>query len=703
MVTAFNMIQPQLPAMKINTNSALLPSSLSLLFLCSTLSVSFADDYLTEEDLFSDLPVVTGASHFPQQIANAPTSVTIIDRDMIEASGALEVVDLFRLVPGFQAFYGSEGYGTINYHALPHQFANRLEVKVDGRSVYESLFNIVIWQTLGIELDDIDHIEVIRGPNAASDGANAFSGSVNIVTKSPVGAEKAAVRTLIGDRGRRHMSAVLNESISDISFRLTTQRLFSDGFPDYEGEKVRDESDTSHLGLRGIWTPSLFDTVDINFGFSKTDLGMTEGSGSSPSSLLRWQFDYNYQHITWTRNLNNNDSFQLSYYHNDLTMNAIREIGLFSVWLADVSDGALTPEALGLEDFQVNFQIDDGKSERHEFEFRYNGSVNDLLRYSVGFANRFDSATNELFFTTSDEIDEEFHRIYVNTELQLHKQLIFNNGYQLEHSTTIGKTNSLRSGLNYHFTSAQTLRFAYNQSVFVPTLLPFNDYRTLNNDGIIIIEDRIASEDMKETELEGVELGYFGNFQDGKLSIDAKLFTEHYDDIVDDTKKSPHIHPIGLPGNLTIRDNAIWIDIDGFETQLRYQPNSDWLVGLQATFLRVKGKHRRDVEGTRFSDLSDTNSKRSGDLLVRYTLPNRWQIGGHYYYQTKVDYDGAADILHSQDRLDFRMGRDFQLGKDTLKLDIIAQNLFGNTYTEFREFNQFEPAYFLKVRFEFGH
>ena len=674
----------------------------ALLLSLANATPILAEDYLTEEDLFADLPVVTGASHFPQQIANAPTSVTIIDRDMIEASGALEVVDLFRLVPGFQAFYGSEGYGTINYHALPHQFANRLEVKVDGRSVYESMFNIVIWQTLGIELDDIDHIEVIRGPNAASDGANAFSASVNIVTKSPVGRQSASLRTLIGDRGKRHGSAVVNSAIADLSFRLTAQRHLSDGFPDYEGEKVDDASDTSHLVLHGIWTPTLFDTVELNFGGSKTNLGMTEGSGDIPSDLLRWEFDYNYQHIAWTHHLSNNNSFEASYYHNDLNIYALKEIGLFSASLAKDSKNTLTPADLGLEDFLIRILIDDGKSERHEFELRYNGNINNRLRYSAGTANRFDSATNELFFTYDDEIKEEFHRLYINTEYRLNDQLIFNNGYQAEHSTTIGNSDSFRTSLNYHFTQAQTIRLAYNQSTMVPSLLPFNDYRTLNHKGLVIFEDRVASDDMKEIELEGVELGYFGNFHNSKLNLDAKLFTEHYDDIVDDVKQRKHIHPIGLEGNVTFRDNAIWIDIDGFETQLRYQPSNAWLIGLQATFLRTKGEHVIRTDFSEIEDISDSNSKRSGDLLVRYSLANQWEIGGHYYYQSKVNYAGAANIPHSQDRLDFRVGREFHLGNDTLKLDIIAQNLFGDTYMEFREFNQFKTAYFLKARFEFG-
>ena len=112
-----------------------------------------------------------------------PAAVTIIDRRTIEASAAVDVVDLFRLVPGFRAYYINANYPGVTYHALGDSNPRRLEVKVDGRSVYESIFSSVQWTTFGVELEDIDYIEVVRGANAPADGSNAFLASINIVTR----------------------------------------------------------------------------------------------------------------------------------------------------------------------------------------------------------------------------------------------------------------------------------------------------------------------------------------------------------------------------------------------------------------------------------------------------------------------------------------------------------------------------------------
>ena len=116
---------------------------------------------LTEDDVFGDIPFVTGTSHFEQRILDAPTSVSIIDRKMIDASGAVEIVEVFRMVPGFQVYFPHTGRAAINYHGFPQEYSYRMEVKIDGHSVYEPAENAVLWSTLPIELDDVDYIEVL--------------------------------------------------------------------------------------------------------------------------------------------------------------------------------------------------------------------------------------------------------------------------------------------------------------------------------------------------------------------------------------------------------------------------------------------------------------------------------------------------------------------------------------------------------------
>ena len=91
---------------------------------------------MTEDELyFAELPIVASVSRLPQKLQDAPTSVTVLDRELIRASGALDLNDLFRLVPGFQTFPNTTDPTRVSYHGLTDEdFSPRVQVLIDGRS-----------------------------------------------------------------------------------------------------------------------------------------------------------------------------------------------------------------------------------------------------------------------------------------------------------------------------------------------------------------------------------------------------------------------------------------------------------------------------------------------------------------------------------------------------------------------------------------
>src|SRR5690554_4788193 len=121
--------------------------------------------YLSEQDFLVDIPEVTSATRLSQKLTETPASVSIIDRKTIIASGARTIPGLMRLVPGFQSFHVSANKFATTYHGASDNFPRRLEVMIDGRSVYLRLLATVDWTSLGISLDDIERIEVVRGSN----------------------------------------------------------------------------------------------------------------------------------------------------------------------------------------------------------------------------------------------------------------------------------------------------------------------------------------------------------------------------------------------------------------------------------------------------------------------------------------------------------------------------------------------------------
>ena len=162
-----------------------------------------------EDDLyFSELPIVASVSRLPQRLADAPTSVTVIDREMIRSLPIRDLNDVFRLVPGFQTYPNTTEASRVTYHGLTdEEFSPRLQVLVDGRSMYSPAFrNGTNWALIPVALEDIERIEIVRGTNAVSYGSNAFLGVINIITVDPAVVRGVSVSTNYGNQNVRDQS-----------------------------------------------------------------------------------------------------------------------------------------------------------------------------------------------------------------------------------------------------------------------------------------------------------------------------------------------------------------------------------------------------------------------------------------------------------------------------------------------------------------
>lgn len=139
----------------------------------------------TEEILFEPIETIITASKREQRIQDSPSTISIITEEDIKESGAMSIPDILRFVPGIDVMQITSSHWEVNARGLNQIRSNKMLVMIDGRSVYFDYYGGVIWQGLPIMIEDISRIEVIRGPISALYGANAFSGIINIITKSP--------------------------------------------------------------------------------------------------------------------------------------------------------------------------------------------------------------------------------------------------------------------------------------------------------------------------------------------------------------------------------------------------------------------------------------------------------------------------------------------------------------------------------------
>jgi iron complex outermembrane recepter protein len=129
--------------------------------------------------------VVVTASRYGQDPLDSPSTVTILTADDIALSGATNVPDVLRRVVGVDVMSLAAGQPDLSIRGFNREMSNKVLILVDGRSVYKDMMNTPLWSTLPVSLHDIERIEVIRGPGSAVYGANAMTGVVNIITRTP--------------------------------------------------------------------------------------------------------------------------------------------------------------------------------------------------------------------------------------------------------------------------------------------------------------------------------------------------------------------------------------------------------------------------------------------------------------------------------------------------------------------------------------
>jgi iron complex outermembrane receptor protein len=143
---------------------------------------SLALSELIEVETFN--PKASSAARKEQKLTDTSAALFVITQEDIRRSGITTLPEVLRLVPGVQVARINANRWAISIRGSNGLFASRLLVMIDGRSVYTLLRSEVNWDVQDVMLEDVDRIEVIRGPGASLWGANAVNGIINIITKS---------------------------------------------------------------------------------------------------------------------------------------------------------------------------------------------------------------------------------------------------------------------------------------------------------------------------------------------------------------------------------------------------------------------------------------------------------------------------------------------------------------------------------------
>tara|TARA_B110000967_G_scaffold61110_1_gene62784 strand:+ start:4157 stop:6172 length:2016 start_codon:yes stop_codon:yes gene_type:complete len=646
---------------------------------------------LTEDDLLIEIPMVQGPTHMTQTLAQTPASVTILDRQTIQASAAVGVIDLFRLVPGFQTYFVDGSRMGTTYHALGDEYPRRLEIKVDGRSVYESIFSAVDWSVIGVTLDDIEYVEIVRGANASADGSNAFLASINIVTRSPLADSGWSINSQLGTGDVRNANLAYTGTLGPVNHRTTLSIRSNDGFDDSfdQGAPViaEDSSENFSGTFRGLWTPNASDSLEFQAGISESNLGIGE------RDYIKRKVSYKYQYVNWSRLMSSGSKLQMLLYHND--MDTIDQVApLFLSEALGIPDTSPNWPLPGLPDKLVVDETDRSESERWDLELR--GILNPLenLRAVTGVAVRHDRVQGQELFDRPDSLSETSHRAYTNLEWTSSDRLVINAGLVLEKKDSADSYISYRLAGNYQLHPEHIVRVAFNRSFRSPTLLESQQEQFVRyNENIILDASVISDADINNERLRSLEVGYLGYLFDRTLSFDMRLFREQLTDVISERRSS---YP-DLDNFVNIRDNTDKFNVDGFEIQTHYRPNDRFLLRGHYSYSDIDGETLyRSAPVLEIRDLGIHGFKHGAGLLTSYAFDRGVTLSSMVSYRSATRHYLGTNV-ENHTRIDLKASRRWSINNSDIDLSLVVQNA-GEPYSEFRNYNQFKTQYVLGLK-----
>ncbi|HUK25161.1 MAG TPA: TonB-dependent receptor [Terriglobales bacterium] len=200
---------------------------------------------------------VTTASKKEQKLSQTAAAVYVITAEDIARSGLTSIPEVLRLAPGVDVARINSSTWAITIRGFNSEFSNKLLVMIDGRTIYSPNFSGVIWNVEDLPLDDVERIEVIRGPGAAVWGANAVNGVINIITKSADETQGGLITAQAGNYDQGLGTMRYGTRLGGAAVRFSSK--YSERGPlagESGSSSNHDRWDLQRIGFRADWSPS---------------------------------------------------------------------------------------------------------------------------------------------------------------------------------------------------------------------------------------------------------------------------------------------------------------------------------------------------------------------------------------------------------------------------------------------------------------
>lgn len=643
---------------------------------------------LSETDFLDEMPVVLSASRLSQPVNEAPAAVTIIDQEMIRASGFRDIPELMRLVPGFTVAYTRDNTWAAGYHGLGDAYSRRFQVLVDGRSIYSPHYGSVNWNDLPLSIEDIERIEVVRGPDAAVYGANAFAAVINIISKTAAQVPGEFVSIQLGEENMHGLTVRHGGGDEVMRYRITASAQQRDRFErdvtfksaaSNANGQYFEATDTYFVNGRMDWQLAPDSDVMAQFGLSQgnwnagkltADLGSEVEPNEQDSRAL-------YVQVAYHKVESARREWRLQAYYSQNRFDADKE--------AD-----LTRFGFGVGAVDVNQYL---QQTRSNLDLQVNEQWAPSLRAVWGAEVRQETVRSPQNYNSDRTLRGELARASANIEWRATDWMLLQTGAMVEHHYYTGVDVSPRAAVNFTLVPGHTLRMGISRAYRSPTFFEEEGNQVyLLQSGAIANVVTVPSDGLKPERVLSREIGYVGQWQPTRLELDVRLFKDHIDQFIGQRSAlfDPVDDGIAIPSirNELKSTNIGTVDIQGSEFQLRWRPTQalDIVAHFSRVFMRSEITPGSAASFNR--DIPVSSPRNSWQLLASYRFGAGWMASVGAWHYDEMKWLSEGDLTEMFTRVDARLARRWKWQGRDVEAAIVGQNL-GDDYAEFRDTNVF--------------
>jgi iron complex outermembrane receptor protein len=598
---------------------------------------------------------ITSAAKKEQRAEDVPAAVFVITQDDIRRSGLRSLPELFRLVPGMQVAQVNSNKWAVSARGFNGLFSNKLLVLIDGRSIYTHSFSGVLWAAEDLLLQDIERIEVIRGPGGTVWGANAMNGVINIVTKSAAETTGTSVAVSAGTFERDQASVRHGASLGGLAYRLYGQWSDHGDSRDHAGASAGDRWNSLATGVRADWSRG-------------GDAVMAHGSFSTGRNRPRWREFFSPYSAAAPSSAGVSD---------------VRSSMVMGRWAHTRSGGSL---------FQVQaFRTTQFRDEAilwsteniHDVDLQYRtalGTHHDLV---VGGGYRHDDFLARPTFTMNiASSDEHVFNTFLQDEITLGRRVTVTVGSKLEHDNLAGWGALPSARVMWNVTpTTQRAWAAVSRARRTPSAaelgVRLHAATAPGPAGVPLVFAVVGNPEFQTEQLTAVEGGYRIQIGSG-AALDVAVFRGTYDRLATMEPIARSFRPLPEPHVFvpTQFSNLLSANTAGVEIAGRWVPVSWWrLDGSYSGFHvapRVDAASKDPVAAT-----FDGNAPQHQWQLHSSLWPMpRIQFDASMYHVGRLRQIGAEAYTRADARVEFKISNE-------LSAIASGQNLFDPSHAEY--------------------